>query len=223
MIYKTLCIDEETLDVKLIPTTPSNDIGIKYEGLTLFAAVISAIKDLWYIQQKAFDVSIDPSSGDFPVAIYFPDKGPITQETAGIYARTIRYLIGGKVFLPMVINVDFRGRLDVSVLTAVSTNSDKPHDEVVEDTPRDGGDDLRSKIVTELHNLWMLVRRDFDVIINPTANPVVIWSTESNVETEALANQCVQKIHALVRDKDFPPIQFTVYDGRVKITNHIMT
>ena len=136
MISKALCIDEKTFDVKVMPLSPFDNPGTKDEYFTLFANVISEIKNLWYMQQKAFDVSIDPNSGSFPVAIYFPVKGPNTQDIACEYQKKIRDLISGKTFPLMTINVDFRGRLDVLVSDVVSTNNDSTRDEVVETTSK---------------------------------------------------------------------------------------
>ena len=89
MISKALCIDEETFDVKIIPLSPFDNPGTKDEYFTLFANVISEIKNLWYMQQKAFSVSIDPRSGSFPVAIYFPVKEPNTYNIACEYQKII--------------------------------------------------------------------------------------------------------------------------------------
>ncbi len=227
MIYKTLCIDEETLDVKLMPTSSFHNSGIRYEDLTLFANVISEIKNLWYMQQKAFDVSIDPSFGSFPVAIDFPVKGPNTQDIAREYQKKIRDLISGKTFPLMEINVDFRGRLDVSASTAVSTNSDQS-DNV--DAENELSDDEMQRIITaneisiEIHNLWMSVRRNFEVLINPRATkalPVVIDIPIFRAEIKELVNQYVEKFYAIIRGKDFPAIRFTVYDdGRIIATDN---
>ena len=201
---------------------PFVNSGTGDEYFTLFATIIAEIRDLWNQHKFPVDVSIDTNSKSYPVKISFPGQYEKTRDLVCEYQKRIGDLIRGKVFPLIAIRINGCGEFDVLAPEVIPTDSDKTDDDAGATSYDE--DDLYSKIVTELHNLWMLVRSDFDVILSPTLNPVVVWITVSNVETEALVNQCVQKIHALVRDKDFPAMQFTVYDGgRVKITNPTMT